>query len=143
MEPSVSRLRQEPGTSQPAGYPNDLLNRTSTGHPGKNRPLLIGLGNWSLRDLQDQRKTRRLPMAQEDNRRPRERLQFETPTCDDASLSELEETVAEYIREAKRRDPLLPDELISTVVDAVARNYFRHELRKQAHMAPLRRRTRA
>ena len=75
--------------------------------------------------------------------RARERLQLATPICDDASLSKLEETVAEYIREAMRRDPLQPDELISTVVDAVARNYFRHNLRKQAYVTPVRRRTRA
>jgi len=66
-----------------------------------------------------------------------------TPIFDDASLSKLEEKVAEYIREAKRRDPLQPDDLISAVVDAVARGYFRHELRKQAHVTPVRRRTRA
>jgi hypothetical protein len=75
--------------------------------------------------------------------RTRERLQLATPICDDASLSKLEEKVAEYIREAKCRDPLQPNELILTVVDAVARNYFRHELRKQAHVTPIRRRTRA
>lgn len=75
--------------------------------------------------------------------RARERLQLTTPICDDASLSKLEEKVAEYVRDAKRRDPLQPDELISTVVDAVARNYFRHILRKQAHVTPVRRRTRA
>jgi hypothetical protein len=63
--------------------------------------------------------------------RARERLQSATPICDDASLLELEEDVAEYVREAKRRDALGPDELISTVVDEAARNYFRHVLRKQ------------
>jgi hypothetical protein len=44
----------------------------------------------------------------------------------------LEEEVAEYLRKAKRRDALGPDEQVSTVVDAVARNYFRHIIRKQA-----------
>jgi hypothetical protein len=75
--------------------------------------------------------------------RARERLQLATPIFDDASLSKLEEEVAEYIGEAKCRDPSQPNELISTVVDAVARNYFRHELQKQAHVTPVRRRTRA
>jgi hypothetical protein len=75
--------------------------------------------------------------------RARERLQLATPICDDASLSKLEEQAAEYIREAKRRDPLKPDELISTVVDAVARNYFQHTLRKQAHVTSVRHRMRA
>jgi hypothetical protein len=60
--------------------------------------------------------------------------------CDDASLLKLCEDVAEYVREAKRRDALGPDEEISTLVDAVARNYFRHILRKQARVTPIRRR---
>ncbi len=72
-----------------------------------------------------------------------ERLQSATPICDDASLLKLEEKVAEYVREAKRRDALEPDELVSTVLDAVARNYFRHTLRKQARVTPIRRRARA
>jgi hypothetical protein len=65
-----------------------------------------------------------------------------TPICDDASLLKLEEEVAEYVREAKRRDVLEPNELISPVVDAVARDYFRHIIRKQARgrVKPLRRR---
>jgi len=70
----------------------------------------------------------------------RERLQSAAPICDDASLLKLGEDVAEYVREAKRRDALGPDEKISTSVDAVARNYFRHILRKQARVTPLRRR---
>jgi hypothetical protein len=72
----------------------------------------------------------------------RERLQLETPICDDASLLKLEEEVAEYLREAKRRDALRPDELVSPVVDAVARGYFLHVLRKQARVMTLRRRIR-
>ena len=71
-----------------------------------------------------------------------ERLRLATPICDDASLMKLEEEVAEYLREAKRRDALQPDELFSTV-DAVARSYFRHILRKQARVTPFRRRARA
>ena len=61
-----------------------------------------------------------------------ERLRLATPICDDASLVKLEEDVAEYLREAKRRDASGPDELISTVVERVARKYFRHILLKQA-----------
>jgi hypothetical protein len=75
--------------------------------------------------------------------RARERLQSATPSCDDASLLKLEERVAQYVREAKHRDALEPDELVSTVIDAVARNYFRHVLRKKARMTPVRRRVRA
>jgi hypothetical protein len=70
----------------------------------------------------------------------RERLQLATPICDAASLSKLEKEVAQYLREAKRRDALGPDELVSTLVDKVARSYFRHVLRKQARVTPLRRR---
>jgi hypothetical protein len=58
-------------------------------------------------------------------------------------LLKLDQEVAEYVREAKRRDALGPDELVSTVVDAVARGYFRHILRKQARVTPLRSRTRS
>jgi hypothetical protein len=75
--------------------------------------------------------------------RARQRLQSATPSCDDASLLKLEETVALYVREAKHRDALEPDELVSTVIDAVARNYFRHALRKKARVTPVRRRVRA
>jgi hypothetical protein len=62
--------------------------------------------------------------------RSRARLQRETPISDDASLLVLQEPAAEYVRESKRRDALEPDELISAVVDAVARDYFQHVLRK-------------
>jgi hypothetical protein len=75
--------------------------------------------------------------------RARERLQLAAPICDDASLLKLDEEIAEYVREAKRRDAVGPDELVSTVVDAVARNYFRHILRKRARVTPLRSRTRS
>ena len=37
----------------------------------------------------------------------------------------------EYIREAKRRDATEADQLASTIVEAVARDYFQHALRKQ------------
>jgi hypothetical protein len=51
----------------------------------------------------------------------------------------LKEEVAEFLREAERQDALRP-ELVSTVVDEVAREYFRYVLRKQARVTPLRRR---
>ena len=81
--------------------------------------------------------------SRRESTRAREQLRLATPICDDTSLVKLEEDVAEYLREAKRRDALQPDEVFSTVVDAVARSYFRHMLRKQARVAPVRRRTRA
>ena len=71
--------------------------------------------------------------------RASERLRSATPIDDDASLAKLEEEVAEYLREAKRRDASGSDELISTVVESVARKYFRHILLKQARVTPLRR----
>src|ERR1700704_5755373 len=59
------------------------------------------------------------------------RLQRETPISDDLSLLKLQEQAAGYVREAKRRDPSEPDELVSSVMDAVARDYFRHAIKKQ------------
>ena len=75
--------------------------------------------------------------------RARERLRFTTPICDDASLVKVEEEFAEYLREAIRRDAPRTNELLVEVVDAVARSYFRHMLRKQERVTPVRRRTRA
>ena len=63
--------------------------------------------------------------------RLRTRLQRETPISDDASLLVLQEQAAEYVRESARRNPSEPDELIASVVDAVARGYFQHVLRKK------------
>jgi hypothetical protein len=70
-----------------------------------------------------------------------ERLRLAAPICDDATLVKLEEDVAEYLREAKRRDASGPYELISTALDKVARKYFRHLILKQARVSPHRRRT--
>jgi hypothetical protein len=63
------------------------------------------------------------------------RLQLETPISGDASLLELQEQAAEYVREARRRAPSESDELVSSVVDAVARDYFRHAVEKQRKRA--------
>lgn len=59
------------------------------------------------------------------------RLEQQAPICDDASLLKLQEQAADYVREAKRRDASEPDELVSSVVDAVARDYFRHAIKKR------------
>jgi hypothetical protein len=59
------------------------------------------------------------------------RPQPETPISDDASLHQLQQQAADYVREAKRRDPSEPEQLVFSVVDAVARDYFRHAIRKQ------------
>jgi hypothetical protein len=68
--------------------------------------------------------------------RPRiSKLQLEAPIPDDANLLELEDQAANYIREAKRREPAENKELVSIVVDAVPRNYFEHAIRKQQQRA--------
>ena len=72
--------------------------------------------------------------------RARDRLQSATPICDDASLLKLDKEAAEYVTEAKRGDHLRPHELVSTVINGVARSYFRYILRKQARVTPVRRR---
>jgi hypothetical protein len=46
-------------------------------------------------------------------------------------LIKLQEQAEEYVQEAKRGAPSGPNELISTVVDAVARNYVAHIVQKQ------------
>jgi hypothetical protein len=61
--------------------------------------------------------------------RARARLRQETPIADDARLLPWQEEAAALVRDAKRRDPSGTDELVSTVLDEVARNYFRHALR--------------
>jgi hypothetical protein len=62
-------------------------------------------------------------------------LQRETPISDDAGLLELQQQAADYVREAKRRDPSEPGELVSSVLDAVARQYFRYAIDKQRKRA--------
>jgi hypothetical protein len=80
--------------------------------------------------------------SRNETRRAFERLRLATPICDDASLVKLGEDVAEYLRQARRRDASGPDELIPTVLDKVARIYFEYILLRQARVTPLRRRTR-
>ena len=75
--------------------------------------------------------------------RARDRLQSATPIFDDASWLKLDKEVSDCLRELKRDDHLRADELVSTVVDGVARSYFSYILRKQAREIPVRRRTRA
>jgi hypothetical protein len=63
------------------------------------------------------------------------RLPLEKTISDDADLLKLQGQAAEFVREAKRRDPSEPDELAFTVVDAVARFYFGHLIGKQERLA--------
>jgi hypothetical protein len=72
-----------------------------------------------------------MPSRNEAARRARARLELESMPTSDASLSELQEEAEDYLREAKRRDPSEPDQLLSTVVDAMARKYFHQAIRKQ------------
>jgi hypothetical protein len=67
--------------------------------------------------------------------RARARLQLETPISGDEDLLKLQDQAAECISEAKRRDPAGPNELVSSVIDAVARDYVGHVIRKQRRRA--------
>jgi hypothetical protein len=58
--------------------------------------------------------------------RARARLQSETPISGDEDLLKLQDQAVEYIR-----DPKGPNELVSSVIDAVARNYLGHFIQKQ------------
>ena len=69
--------------------------------------------------------------ARNESMRARERLQLEAPLFEDANLSKLQEQAADYVREAKRRDASEPGVLVSTVLDAVARAYFRYAIRER------------
>lgn len=63
------------------------------------------------------------------------RLQLETPISDDENLLNLQKQVEDFVREAKRRDPSAPNVLVSTVLDTVARDYFRRAILKQRRRA--------
>jgi hypothetical protein len=73
--------------------------------------------------------------SRKESMRAFERPQSATPTSDDASLLKLEGEAAQFVREAKRRSTTQADELISTVIDAVARDYFRHTIKRQRRRA--------
>jgi hypothetical protein len=67
--------------------------------------------------------------------RARARLQLQTPISGHEDLLKLQDQAVEYISEAKRRDPAGPNELVSSVIDAVARDYVGHVIRKQRRRA--------
>jgi hypothetical protein len=96
------------------------------------------LGNWSQGDLQDQNQNSLevVMPSRNESAQATARLQRETPISDDAGLLELQERAAEYLREAKRRDSTEPGELVSSVLDAVARQYFRYAVNKQRKRTP-------
>ena len=64
--------------------------------------------------------------------RSRARLQREAPISEDASLLQLQQQAADYVEESKRRHATEPNELIASMFDAIARNYFRHVVRKNS-----------
>ena len=65
------------------------------------------------------------------------RLELEAPISDAANLLNLQKQVEDFVREAKRRDPSEPNELVSTVVNTAARDYFRHVILKKRRRASL------
>jgi hypothetical protein len=73
--------------------------------------------------------------SRNESTRARARLQLETPISDHTDLLKLQEHAAAYVYEAKRRDHREPNELVFSVVDAVARFYFGHVIRKQQRRA--------
>jgi hypothetical protein len=104
----------------------------------KIRPLLIGLeetGRRATFKIKNQNSLEVVMPSRNESTRAIARLQLETPISDDAGLFELQEQAAEYVREARRRAPSEPDELVSSVMDAVAREYFRHAIKKQRKRA--------
>jgi hypothetical protein len=113
--------------------PDDLLNRASTGVLGK--PIVIGraweIGRAATFEIKHQKWVLEVVMpSRNEGVRARARLQLETPVSDDTTLLKMQEQAADYVREAKRRNASERDELLSSVIDAVARDYFRHVLRK-------------
>ena len=112
--------------------PEPVINR----HPEEHRLLLIGLGKTAAEQtatfkIKTQNVLEVVMSSRNEYARAQAqvRLQLETPITDDASLLPLQEEAAAIVREAKRRDPSGTDELVSTVLDEVARSYFRHALR--------------
>jgi hypothetical protein len=75
--------------------------------------------------------------SRNESARALERLELEAPISDDANLLNLQKQVEDVVREAKRRDPSEPNELVSTVVDKAAHNYFRHVILKKRRRASL------
>jgi hypothetical protein len=101
------------------------------------------LGNWSLVAQRSSRSKIKnnlggfvMPLRNE-SARAQARLQLETPISDDANLLNLQKQVEDFVREAKHRAPSEPNELVSTALDTVARDYFRHAILKQRRLASL------
>jgi hypothetical protein len=125
-------ILEESGTGQkPDRYPN--LSRAQPAFL-KIRPLSIGLGKLAASD-KNRTAWRFVMPSRNESIQALARLQQQAPISDDASLLKLQQQAADYVREAKRLDASAPDELVSSVVDAVARDYFRHAIKKQRKSA--------
>ena len=61
--------------------------------------------------------------------RARAALRQETPIADDVGLLPWQEEAAAIVRDAQCRDP--SGERVSTLMDEIARNYFRHALQRR------------
>ena len=73
-----------------------------------------------------------MPLRNAAARRARERAQHalhSMPISDDGNLLKLQGQAEEYLREAKRRNP--PEQDVSSVIDAIARDYFRAFVQKR------------
>jgi hypothetical protein len=65
----------------------------------------------------------------------RARLESQTPLPSGEDADQLREQVQEYIREAERRGSSKSEELVSTVLDHVARDFFRYQVQKKRSRA--------
>jgi hypothetical protein len=65
------------------------------------------------------------------------RLQREMPISADTSLLELQQQAADFVRHSKRLHATESDDLVASVFDALARDYFRHVVRKKLRTARL------
>jgi hypothetical protein len=70
--------------------------------------------------------------ARNERARARARLLLEAPISNDADISRLEKQAADYLDEAGRVSPAAG---ITDVLDAIARDYFAHALRKERRRA--------
>jgi hypothetical protein len=69
----------------------------------------------------------------EATRRARERARHDLesmPFSDDESLLKLQNQAEAYLREAKRRNPVNSDDLMSETIDAISRKYFHYAVRR-------------
>jgi hypothetical protein len=61
----------------------------------------------------------------------RARLETQTPLPNGADAAQLRDRVQQFVREAERREPSKYEEMVSTVLDGVARDFFRYQVQKK------------